>query len=464
MSFFNRQIENKNRSRVPFCLMMAGFMVLVALRNIFALDYPVIILTVYAGIMAVFCDRDEMVAYGVACLPFSPAFYYDTVLAMLILIYILKYPKTLRVSRIWLLVPFVLMMGWELCHEIIFGFSGMEYFYSFMTLGFTVFIVYAADWKFDFSLISRTLAICTVFCCAMVLLRVLIAKEFDVVGLFGNRWYRFGSNDLSIEDSISYVLIYNPNGLGSICNLSIIGLLLRMKMRGFNVIDGLLSVVLVLFGALTQSRMFLLTFAAMVLLFAIFVQRGALKRLRNVGILAVIGVVGIGLIWLATPFVVEHILARLGETDLSNGRNDLFAWYNEYLGSDPEHLWFGTGLQDILTKVNLGASQSVDNVSHNGIQELVIVWGIPGLIMFLGLIVCMIVAAKKNEKRLSFLNFIPLVMMFVNGMFGQIITSGAVKISLCFIFVAMATDFSAETRIRDKNEFIKLRHSKLMGK
>ena len=63
-----------------------------------------------------------------------------------------------------------------------------------------------------------------------------------------------------------------------------------------------------------------------------------------------------------------------------------------------------------------------------------------------------------------FSGFIPLIMLFVNGMFGQIITSGTVKVTLCFIFVALATDFSNKTRIKDKNEKIKLRHAKFMNK
>lgn len=464
VDFFYKQINNKTRSRLPFCLMLAGFMVLVALRNTVALDYPIIILTVYAGVMAVFSDRDEMVAFGIACIPFSPAFYYDTVLAMLILVYIVKYPKTLKGFKLWALIPFALMMGWELWHEILYGFSGMNYFYAFMTLGFTAFVVCAADWKLDFGLISRVLAVSTVFCCLMVLLRMLIAKDFDFAALFGNRWFRFGRDAVDIGEPISYVLRYNPNGLGAICNLSIAGLLLRMKRQGFNLLDFSLSAILALFGLLTQSRAFLLTFAVMVLLFALTVQSGALKRLRNLGILVCIGAVGVGIVWLVSPFVIEHILARLGEADISNGRNDLFAWYNEYLISDPEHLWFGTGLQDILTKVNSIVLVPVDNVSHNGIQELVIVWGIPGLLMFLGFIACMVVAAKKSCKKLCFVGFIPLIMLFVNGMFGQIITSGTVKVTLCFVFAALATDFSDAARIKDKNEKIKLRHAKLMNK
>lgn len=464
VDFFYKQINNKTRSRLPFCLMLAGFMVLVALRNTVALDYPIIILTVYAGVMAVLSDRDEMVAFGIACIPFSPAFYYDTVLAMLILIYIVKYPKNLKGFKLWALIPFALMMGCELWHEILYGFSGMNYFYAFMTLGFTAFVVCAADWKLDFGLISRVLAVSTFFCCLMVLLRMLIAKDFDFAALFGNRWFRFGRDAVNIGEPISYVLRYNPNGLGAICNLSIVGLLLRMKRQGFNLLDFSLSAILALFGLLTQSRAFLLTFAVMVLLFALTVQSGALKRLRNLGILICIGAVGVGIVWLVSPFVIEHILARLGEADISNGRNDLFAWYNEYLISDPEHLWFGTGLQDILTKVNSIVLVPVDNVSHNGIQELVIVWGIPGLLMFLGFIACMVVAAKKSCKKLCFVGFIPLIMLFVNGMFGQIITSGTVKVTLCFVFAALATDFSDAARIKDKNEKIKLRHAKLMNK
>ena len=444
--------------------MMAGFMVLVAFRNTIALDYPVIILSVYAIVMAIFCDRDEMVAFGVAALPFSPAFYYDTVLATMILIYIIKYPKALKKFKLWALIPFVLMMIWEFCHEIAYGFSGMNYFYSFMTLGFTVFVVCAVDWKMDFGFVSRVLAVSTVFCCSMTLLRMLIAKNFDAVLLFSDRWYRLGIDAKHIGESISYVLRYNPNGLGAICNLSIVGLLLRMKKCGFNIIDSLLCISLVLFGALTQSRMFLLTFALAVFLYALTVQSGAFKRLRNVGILMCIGVIGIGIVWMVSPFVIEHIIARLETVDLSNGRNDLFAWYNDYLISDPEHLWFGTGVWDVLTKVNVGASVTVDNASHNGIQELVIVWGIPGVLIFGGLMLCMILAAKKSCKKLCFIGFIPLIMLFVDGLFGQIITSGATKISMCFVFVAIATDFSTGAQIKEKNEKVRLRHAKLMEK
>ena len=96
----------------------------------------------------------------------------------------------------------------------------------------------------------------------------------------------------------------------------------------------------------------------------LFICNGALNKIRNVGILLGIGIIGICILWFVLPFVIEHILARLGEADISNGRNELFAWYNDYLVSDFEHLWFGTGLQDILARVNEGCILTIDNCSQ----------------------------------------------------------------------------------------------------
>ena len=107
------QYNAKPVKRTKFWCMIAGFMALIFIRNVIAIEYPIVILLVYACGMAVFCDHDEIIALAVSFVPLFAAFQYRYALLVLLVIYALKYFDNLKKINLNVYIPLLLMMCWE---------------------------------------------------------------------------------------------------------------------------------------------------------------------------------------------------------------------------------------------------------------------------------------------------------------------------------------------------------------
>ena len=427
--------KDKPKLHLPFWIMLAGFMGLIYIRNILEIEYPIVVLLLYAGAMALLCDHDEIIALAVTFVPFSAAFQYRYALLVLMVVYAIKHLKDMKKINLSAYIPLLLVMVWELLHGITGEFSFVAYLQGFTELIFCSFVISLPNKKFDYSLISRVLAVCVAFSCTVLLLKLLPEVNYNFEKIFEGGNYRFGIND---ENAESYVMNYNANSLGFMCNMSIAGLIIRMMSRRVNIIDVALIGVLVFYGALTLSRSFVLCFALVIVLsmFASGIKLG--KIVRNVVLFSLAVAVMLLVLQLTVPYVLNNILERFMEDDVTGGRAKLMVWYNEYIFSDLEHLLFGTGLQNILGKVNLGAHVKIEGVPHNAIQELVVVWGLPGIVLF-GVFVIYMISNAKKQNGVKLVNFIPLIVWFVMGMSGQWITSGRDMLLQTWIYVVLCS-------------------------
>ena len=98
--------------------------------------------------------------------------------------------------------------------------------------------------------------------------------------------------------------------------------------------------------------------------------------------------------------------------DITNGRADLLTGYFDSLFNDPVSLFFGAGLQ---TYHNI-LGKNVDYISsHNATQEVILAWGLLGLIAvvvwFVSLVRCRGIANQKGGKMRSLLPLFILILM-----------------------------------------------------
>ncbi len=433
-------VQDKPKRHILFWIMMAGFMGLIYVRNIMEIEYPIVVLLLYAGAMALLCDHDEIIALAVTFVPLSAAFQYRYALLVLMVVYAIKHMRDILKINLSAYIPLLLMMVWELMHGITGEFSFTSYLQGFTELIFCSFVLSLPNKKFDYSLISRVLAVCVAFACTVLLLKLLPEVNYNFEKIFEGGNYRFGIND---ENAESYVMNYNANALGFMCNMAIAGLLIRMMSRRVNIIDAALIGVLVFYGALTLSRSFVLCFALVIVLsmFASGIKLG--KIVRNVVLFSLAVAMMLLVLQLTVPYILNNILERFMEDDVTGGRAKLMVWYNEYIFSDLEHLLFGTGLQNILGKVNLGAHVKIEAVPHNAVQELVVVWGLPGIVLFGVFVIYMIINAKK-QNGVKLVNFIPMIVWFVMGMSGQWITSGKNMLFQLWICIILSSQLILE--------------------
>ena len=446
----NRIFYNTTDGRhTRFWLMMAGFMGLIFTRNVFDVNFPITVLLIYFCVMAVFSDRDEIIALSVSCVPFTAAFQYRYALLAFIVIYLFKFPKS--VKNYFAFIPLLLMMVWEVFHGISYSFSFVTYLQQFSELLFCSFVISLSNKKFNYKLISRVLAVSTVFVSAVLLIKVLETANFDFAAVFVSGKYRLGINDYTES---SYVLNYNANMLGIMCNLAISGILLRMKIDKADVLDISLAVSLAFFGFLTLSRTFVVCLAMIILMFIVSSGVIKLKTIKNGIMFLFIALIALFVLYLKVPYVFDNIINRFNEEDITNGRSTLFAYYNDHIFSSFKYFVFGVGVQNILDKMAIIHSISPADVPHSGFQEIVVGWGIVGFAFFISFLLIMIFTAKEKVSKMSMNNFIPFVLVIVAAQTGQLITSGYRLVSLTFAYIALCVDFSEskELMLKDLSE------------
>ena len=417
-----------------FSLGMVLMIASIFARNILHLSIPVAVILAIGACVALVSTRNEMIVLAVCCIPMSSAFQYKYLIFICIVVYAVKYGKDIKISAS--LVPLILMMVWELLHGLFFPFSLVEYFRGFSELIFCTFLMMVAPSKINYKMVSRWLAISSICMMSIVLLNLLDKTGYNFTAIFEGA-YRFGVGNVDAEN---FGVNYNANGLGLIANLSIAGLLQLIASKKHHLIDYLMVMILTVFGVMTMSRAFLVCFVLIFVMFALSGVSTLSAKIKRICLIAV----RLTMLWLFVytlmPTVYATFVARFHVDDISNGRNDLFIFYAQHILSGPLYILFGVGRQNYGEIVNKIHQTSWD-VCHNGAQELVVCWGLLGLVLFVWFVVRMIYSRPQGMKC-SIVNFIPLVLILVSVQAGQLITSGFALLSLCFAYISLCHDFS----------------------
>lgn len=418
------------KKHTRFYWLFAIMLGMVAVRNVLHIEFPVIAFLAIVAAIAMFCEKDEIIAFSVACIPLSTAFQYKYALFIIIIIYCVRFSEEIRITS--KVIPIVLMFIWEILHIVMGEFLWLELLRGFAELIFLAFLFSIEKDRFDLKLISRIFSITTVIICFYILLIQLEQNSYDFSKLFSGS-LRFGAADDDIEN---FGLNFNENGLGGICNLAIIGTLLVADSNKLKMVDIITVGLLAFFGAMTVSRTFLICFVTIMMYYFVFQNGGAKKKTeRFIGVLVVF-VISFFLLQAILPQVIERFIERFAEEDITGGRSELFGFYNEHITSSPIYTFFGVGLQDIQEKISDIHSVSV-NVCHNGYQELLVAWGIPGAVLFASLICSICSKPKENNIKRSLLQYGPLFLILVISLAGQLITKGINLLGLSFAYLCL---------------------------
>jgi len=279
---------------------------------------------------------------------------------------------------------------------------------------------------------------------SIVLFNLLESTGYNFEKIFTGS-YRFGKQEIEAN---SYEVSYNSNALGYICNLAISGLLILIVKNKHKLIDIVFIGLLLLFGFLTMSRSFFVCCALVFVLFALSRGASISSLLKATVFMIIIIALVYGIMVNYAPFVLEKIMDRFMERDISNGRIDLFSFYNKHLLSEYKYMFFGIGIQNMLYKLFTIYNTTNIRVAHNGIQEVLIVWGIPGIALFIAYIYCLIKSSHDVAKKHKLANYIPLLLTLIYVQSGQFVRSGIVMLSFAFCYIALCANFEEE---KDEN-------------
>lgn len=433
-------IIKDSHKHLIYWLMLVLLLTMVAVKSLVGISIPAVVFLLITSIMMLTGNKDEIIATIIVCIPLSVAFQYKYTIIVCIVVYVFKYGKDIKFGKC--ILPLLVMMCWELLHGIFGEFSLNEYLRDFSELIFLTFLMCISLEKIDYKFICRALAFSTL-CMGLIVICSIIKDQGSLEAAFVDSTYRLGSSGDKTEQ---FGLNYNANALGTMCNLSVL-VLLQLKLLGQSKKwDYFMIVGLLIVGVMTLSRAFLIGAVLVFLFFIISSGNKNGKSIKNLFVAAVIMLLVFYVIINFAPFIYERFVERFEVDDITSGRSDLITFYNQHIYSNLRYSMFGLGLQNLWDKI-LQIYPSAKFVPHNSLQEMLVVWGIPGLIMFVSLICCMIKTTAKYVRKHTMANYSALLFLMIITMSGQLITSGRGLLYFSLIYISMCIDF----KDREKN-------------
>lgn len=436
-----RKMKIQLNKQLLFNALFALMVMLVFVRYGLQIDYPRAVLLIISAIMVLIGNPTQILSVCMICIPLSAAFHYLYALLIAIVMYVLKNEGKIRINAT--IIPILMLIVWELLHGITGNFAPKDFvtmFLPYLLCGLLLWQDEKSIKSLDYAYIVRVYAIATCAVCLTLIFSVLKSTNYDLSKAFIGL-QRLGEVE---EDSKQSGIIFNPNSLGIMCIIAACGLLQLMTAGQKNKQDVYLVIILLIAGMLTVSRTFLTLLFIMVVLFGFSARSSRRERMQFLIRIAIIAGLVIALAYWLFPGVYESFADRLSVSDLSGGRNHLFEVYNNLIFSNPKILLFGIGL----TGYEFRASQfgNVSHVPHNGLQEIILAWGIIGLAIFLAFCTCLLMKGKKIGGNKTLINYIPFVLWFAKIQAGQMVTSDYTMLLFTFCFLSVLNDFNTKNQ------------------
>lgn len=417
-----------------FYAFLALMLLVLFLRNGLGMMMPVSIFLILSIFPIVHKDINYTIAFAVACIPMSTGFQYKYALLMCVISIFIRNDRKIKCNKIVCCI--LLMMIWEFLHAACGTFSIIEFFRCFAELLVLAMVSCLDLRKLNYKLIFRSLAIATVGVCFIMLFIQLKISNFDILAVIGRGYnsYRFGETNTII--GTNFGLNFNANGLGFICNLTTAVMLLLYGRKEHCKIDIICLFLSIIFGFMTLSRTYVICLVVIILIYLCTIKGNVWWKLRGIVTVLFFACMVFFIMSHYLPQITNDIILRFNEDDITNGRDVLFLFYNKHIFSSVIYFFFGIGIQDFSSKIS-GIYGVPINVCHNGIQEIWTMWGIIGVFLFIKLIIAMISYSKRYAGKRLLNNFLPLGLLIINSMAGQLITSEHLMLSLVCIFVAL---------------------------
>jgi len=421
--------------RSCFYLLLTLLCFLLMARYSFSAEIPRIVLTAVVVAMAMIGDKSEILAILMGCIPMHNAVDFYICIAVCALILAVKYYDQVKVGFSVILV--IVTIIWEVLHCFAFPFTLQILITSLIPFVFIALLLSIDIQGINYAFIVRLMAFLASFMCLVVLMNYIIRAEGNLSAML-SLLRRLGH--LS-EDEILYGGAINPNSLG-IINVLCMTALLQLRPAGQQKkLDMVLIFVLLLFGVLTLSRTFLVCLLTMFVLVLWGIRKDWKRFFRILG-----GTVIVSLLLLLVtnwlfPEVISEFVDRFQVDDITTGRGDLMSVYHDYIIDHPKVMFFGIGLSNLGEKL-VEIYRVSWNVPHNSIQEMIIAWGIPGLLLMALLIFVLIYESKQYSRNKTILHYAPLVILLVKSMAGQLLTSGYTLLALAFAFLSLCQEFN----------------------
>lgn len=437
--------QESTENRSVFYGLFSFLLLLVFIRYALQINIPELVFLGVAAIAAVFGNRNELVALCICCIPMYTAIPYVYIVFACIVIYGIKFTGDIKINLS--IMPGICLFLWELLHCFNATFSLKRLIVFAVPYLLCMFLLCCTEY-FDYGFQVRIFAMSTFAVGIMLLGKLLVAVNFNVRVAFLNM-HRLGLDSEAIKENLTVAGgEINPNTLGILCVLALGGLFQLAMTRNERRSDMVLAICLLIIGALTMSKTFAACLMIMLLLFAL-VKKGDLAQKKRLFLLFLLVAVIAGIILMVVfPQVIGDFLYRFSKKDFTSGRADLFLKYNNFILERFDVLCFGVGVQSFREKLVTQYAVAA-NVPHNGFQEVLIAWGLPGILLFLWFVATLIWSGKRKAGEWSLLNFVPLLLLLAKVQAGQMITSPYTMLAFSFAYLSLCHCFESDYEVPD---------------
>lgn len=393
----------KNKKLLLFIVIVS---LIIIITKVFGFGLPVLFIDFIIALFLLFMSKDDVLYSLFFLLPLSPCF--DSAAHIWLICLAALFIKKMKCSIGFVLYALI-FIGLELIAYLYYGISDLNRMIGYLS-AMLIFIFIFTEIKESRIVLDKAIKI---YCFSVFLVIVfyllssLTNNGDDIVSvLFGGA--RFGGT--TGEEFSNMLISINANTLAYYCVSEIALLLVLMKKKALfdnqKTLFLLMTVFVAIFGILTVSRTFIITFAICIMLFLF----SSLKNKKQLAISLVsflaICVFGIVLINSDIP-VINSSIERFQRDDLvsMNGRTDILSYYLTRFSSKSSFILFGSGVTDY------GQVYNYPWAIHNGILQVLVCCGIFGFVTFIILLVFPIIKAIKIRR--PFYAFIPLIVCIV---------------------------------------------------
>ena len=178
--------------------------------------------------------------------------------------------------------------------------------------------------------------------------------------------------------------------------------MLFIKKEGNRVILGMAIIALSVFGFLSYSKMFIVSYIALIAVLLLWIIKQSHKKV--IALFATMLMGGMALIYVKNSGYISIMISRFLGGDVSTGRFNIWRNYLDYILNSPITLVFGDGL---------GSKHLADVAPHNSIIETVYFLGLLGGMIFL-VAIFSVFATRRIKIRRTLVNYsLPLLFGFM---------------------------------------------------
>lgn len=412
-----------NKEKIFFGILIV-FSFLFIIRDVFQLNIPRSVFIFFAVIICLFFNNNHVYCFLAFIIPGANGISYTFISLIVLLSLIIKginFNSTILIIGLILSVIEIL--------SFIYGPFNLFELVRFMGVFFVAFL-YMGETKNNFGHAKILNYFYFGFIVAMInlfgqyIMHYSFSELFSLSIRFGNTKELFGYG----KDAI--LLSYNPNGLGTLCLLTIFTSLLMVKVQSRKIYY-LVTFFSVLVGIMTQSRTFLLTFVFAIAIYILAEIKSLKSLIKIVTFGGVLGGICILLFATVLSSYAESLLERFQTSDLFNGRIEIMQYYLLESLKYPLRFLFGVGMQDYQGKYLYEMS------CHNAIQEIMITWGITGLFIIVYLFYYIIKNARMQNSKILLTQYLPFFIIIFVAQMGQGFTDYPAMLWLMIGYTAM---------------------------